>query len=114
MVNIKSAKTDWIHDYLKDYPEKTVMIASAFTSYLKLIHKEIPNSVLMIGGMSDKRKSEIEKDFNNKKIKVLLANIDVAKEGMKLYGADTLIVVDRSLTYTDNEQLFDIFKIYFY
>ncbi len=103
----KSAKTEWVKEYLKDYPDKSIIIVSTFTSYLKSLQEEIPGSVLLIGATNNITRNKIQTDFNDKKIKIILANLDVTKEGMKLYGADTMIIIDRSLTYTDNEQVMD-------
>lgn len=102
-----SVKLEYIQEYMKDYPEKSIIIVSMFTSYLKIIQPQIKGSVLIIGSTSDEDRNKIETDFNNKKTQVILANLDVIKEGMKLYGADTMFLLDRSLTYTDNEQVMD-------
>jgi SNF2 family DNA or RNA helicase len=103
----KSVKTEWIKEYMEDYPEKSILIVSTFTSYLQQLHLKITDSVLLIGSTPNERRHEIQNMFNDKKIKIVLANLDVAKEGMKLYGADTMVIIDRSLTYTDNEQIMD-------
>ena len=107
-LNTKGVKTEWIKEYVADYPEKSIIIVSTFTSYLNYLKKEIlTDAVLLTGKVKDEQRGVIEEDFNNKKFNILLANLDVAKEGMKLYGADTMIFIDTSLTYTDNEQCMD-------
>lgn len=101
------AKTQWILDYIEDYPDEQIIIASVFTSFLTSLFKLIPNSKLCIGKTSDKQRKSIQDEFNAKKFNIMLANIDVIKEGMKLEQGNTIIIVDPSLTYTDNEQLED-------
>ena len=104
----KGVKTPWLKEYIQDYPEKSVIIVSTFTSYLHYLKREIfPDATLLIGSTSDVERARIEKDLNNKKINLILANLDVIKEGMTLHGADAMIFVNNSLTYTDNEQAFD-------
>lgn len=104
----KGTKTPWLKDYIDDYPEKTIAIVSTFTSYLKYLKKNIfKDATLLIGATPDQKRDQIEKDVNKGKIKILLANLSVIKEGMTLHGLDTMIFIDTSLTYTDNEQAFD-------
>jgi SNF2 family DNA or RNA helicase len=103
----KSNKTEWILNFIKDYPNSQIIITSFFTSFLKYLHKLIPNSTLLIGNTSSKERYKIETDFNKKKIKILLGNIDVIKEGMKLEQGEYLIEIDPSLTYEFNNQLED-------
>ncbi len=100
-------KTEWIREYMKDYPDKSIIFVSQFRKYLELIQKDTGSSSLLVGGNSDLQKHQIEKDFNDKKFQYLFAQVDTAKEGMKLYGADVMVFIDRTLTYTDNEQMAD-------
>lgn len=100
-------KLNWILDYIKDYPDESIIIVSEFTSYLKEIQPKIKNSRIIIGETDSSKRKEIENSFNKGEFTVLLANIDCIKEGMKLEQCATMIVIDPSLTYTDNEQLED-------
>ena len=101
------AKVDYILDYINDYPDEQIIIASEFTSFLKDLHIKIPQAYMLIGETSTKNRYKIQEDFNKKKINIILANIEVIKEGMKLESCNTIIIADPSLTYTDNEQLED-------
>ena len=105
--NIKGAKVKWLEQYMEDYPEKTLIVVSPMTSWLKLLAEEIPGSKLLVGGLNPKQKKQIETEFNAGKHPVLLCNIEVAMEGMKLWRADTLIFLDRDLTQSYNEQMGD-------
>lgn len=105
--SISKQKTNFILDYIKDYPEEQIIIASTFTSYLKELHKLIPESKLCIGDSNDTKRKQLETEFNNKKFKILLANIEVIKEGTKYEQCNTMIITDPTLVYTDNEQLKD-------
>ena len=103
----KGAKTLWLEQLLKDYPDKTFIFASESTSWLKILDKELKNSKLLIGGLNNKQKNIIETDFNNGKYQILLCNIQVAMEGMKLWRADKLIFLSRDLTQSYNTQMGD-------
>lgn len=107
LTTCSSAKTEWILDYLEDYPEDQVLIVSEFTSQLKELQKLIKGSKLLIGDTPTKKRTLLEQSFNKKEFKVLLANIEVAKEGMKLEACNTIIMLDSSLTCIDNQQLED-------
>ena len=43
-----SAKTDWVNQYYKDYPDKPTIFFSTFTSYLNLLASECPYSHALI------------------------------------------------------------------
>lgn len=103
----KSNKTQWILDYIKDYPDEQIIITSFFSSYLRELHTLIPNTLLLTGETSTLERKNIENKFNCKQFNVLLGNIQVIKEGMTLEEGNTLIIVDPSLTYSDNEQTKD-------
>ena len=100
-------KTEFILDYLKDYPEEQVIIITPHTSYLKKLQKLIPDSRIMIGDTTSKQRGILQNQFNNKEYKVLLGNVDVVKEGIKLEQGSTIIVTTPSFVYAENEQAFD-------
>lgn len=101
------AKLEFIKEYIADYPEENIIIVSEFSSYLKEIQKEIPESKIITGETSAVKRKELEQQFNNKEFNILIANIQAIKEGMKFEQCNTMIILDPSLTYTDNEQLED-------
>ena len=91
----KSPKIEWIKQYLKDYPDKKVLIFSNFTKWLKLLGKEIGCNNLIIGETSKSKREVLKNDFQDGKIKVLLLNIKAAKEGITLDTASTAIFTDK-------------------
>ena len=101
------AKLEFILDYISDYPDESIIIASEHTSLLTSLKKHIPKAELIIGSTSDIKRKDLEDRFNKNEFKVLLGNIQCIKEGMKLENCSTIIIIDPSLTYTDNEQLED-------
>lgn len=92
----KSPKTEWIKQYLKDYPEESIIIFSKFTSYLEQLAEELKTSWgLIVGATPIKMRSKLIKDFQNKKFQVLLLNIDAGKEALTLDAAETTIFTDK-------------------
>ena len=91
----KSPKIDWIKQYLKDYPDKKVLIFSNFTKWLKLLGKEIGCDDLIIGETPKSKRELLKNNFQDGKIKVLLLNIKAAKEGITLDTASTAIFTDK-------------------
>lgn len=104
---INGPKTKFILDYIKDYPEEQIIIATQHTSYLKELQKLIPNSKLMIGETTSKERGKLAISFNKKEYNILLGNIDVIKEGIKLEQGNTIIIVTPSFVYSDNLQMQD-------
>lgn len=101
------SKLEFIKEYIQDYPDESIIIVSEFSSYLKTIQPEFENSKIITGETSAVQRNSLEKAFNNKEFKILFANIQAIKEGMKLEACNTMIILDPSLVYTDNEQLED-------
>lgn len=106
-------KEEWIIDYLDDYPDEQIIITSMFTKFLqelkdKLLKQDSTKRIaLLVGSTSALQRQKIENDFNKKKINIILANTVAIKESMKFEQCNTMIIVDPSLTYVDNEQLED-------
>lgn len=94
-LDTKSPKTEWIKQYLKDYPEESVIIFSNFTEYLKLLKRDLPGSEMIIGSTSIKKRGELCRAFQNGEIKVLLINIQAGREALTLDRADTTIFTDK-------------------
>ena len=94
-IESKNPKTIWLNQYIKDYPDKSIIIFSRFTTYLKELNEELSASCgLFVGGMSGGEKSTLINNFQGGKIKVLLVQIDAGKEGLTLDTASTLIFTD--------------------
>lgn len=92
----KSPKTEWILQYLKDYPDEQVIIFSKFTSYLiKLAEQLNCTWAMLIGATTPKQRGKFIEDFQKGKFKVFLINIDAGKEAITLDAASTTIFTDK-------------------
>ena len=104
-----SPKVEWIKQYLKDYPEKKVLIFSNFTGWLKLLGEELNCNNFIIGDTTKKQREQLKKDFQDGKINLLLINIKAGKEGITLDTADTAIFTDKYPPIGDIQQAEDRF-----
>lgn len=98
LLNLKggSAKTDWVNQYYKDYPDKPTIFFSTFTSYLKLLYSECPHSCALITGETPlKDREDIERRFQNGEINILFINIKAGKEALTLDRAEEMIFLDK-------------------
>jgi SNF2 family DNA or RNA helicase len=92
----KSSKTEWILQYLKDYPDEQVIIFSKFTSYLIHLSEQLETTwAMLVGATSIKQRGQFIKDFQAGKFKVFLINIDAGKEALTLDAAETTIFTDK-------------------
>lgn len=92
----KSPKTEWIKQYLKDYPDEQIIIFSKFTSYLCKLAEKIDTSwAMLIGSTTTKQRGQFIKDFQDGLFKVFLINIDAGKEAITLDAASTTIFTDK-------------------
>lgn len=94
-LDTKSPKTDWIKQYLKDYPDESIIIFSNFTEYLKILKRELPESEMIIGSTPVSKRGEYCKAFQSGAIKILLINIQAGREALTLDRADVTIFTDK-------------------
>lgn len=92
-----SPKTDWIEQYIEDYPEESIIIFSKFTSYLHILHKQLVKHApfLMVGSTPIPERKRIVTEFQKGTSKILLLNLDVGKEALTLDRAETIIFTDK-------------------
>lgn len=107
--NTIGCKLEYVLNYIEDYPEKSIIIVSTLVEPLYKLMNNIKNIKydLLIGDTPSKKRNEIKKNFQNKKCKLILANLNVIKEGFTLDTADVIIFLDSSYIYTDNIQCMD-------
>ena len=100
-VKTDSPKQNWIIQYLKDYPDRKILIFSKFTSFLKILSKAITEEIpdrkheLFIGETSIAKRADIVQQFQNNKLNLLLLNMDAAKEAITLDNAEVAIFTDK-------------------
>lgn len=104
----KGCKFNYIKDYINDFPEKSIIIVATLVEPLMKLKEflDIPTEMI-IGNTTPLTRNNIKNNFQNKKCKILLANLTVIKEGFTLDCADTIIFLESSYIYTDNIQCMD-------
>lgn len=91
----KSPKTEWIKDFVSDYPDKPTIIFSKFTSYLKRLSEELEvNHGLIIGETPLAVRDKVIKEFQDGTTNLILINIDAGKEGLTLDRAQACVFTD--------------------
>lgn len=90
----KSPKIEWIEQFIKDFPEKQIIIFSNFTSFLKLLSEKLKIPNLIVGETPAGKRNLLKNLFQEGKIKVLLVNIKAGKEGLTLDNAEVSIFCD--------------------
>ena len=92
-----SPKLEWVLDYIEENPKKPILIFSKFTSFLKILEKELKlNSYgVIIGSTPTQKRDQYKKDFQQGRINILLINIDAGKEALTLDKAETAIFTDK-------------------
>lgn len=108
---IHNPKTEWIVQYLKDYPERYTIIFSKFTSYLHRLETYLTDVDfgVIVGNTSQKQRNEYIKTFQAGDLHLLLINIDAGKEALTLDKADAIIFTDKFPPVGDIEQAEDRF-----
>lgn len=93
----KAPKLEWIKQYLADYPEQPLIIFSKFTSFLKILDKELQDTphAVIIGDTPLVARNTAKLNFQAGLIRILLINIDAGKEALTLDTAETIIFTDK-------------------
>lgn len=107
----KSPKLEWIKDYVSDYPDTPTIIFSKFTSFIKILDKELESKKVgvIIGETTISNRNKIKLDFQAGRIKTLLINIDAGKEALTLDKAEAVIFADKYPPVADIQQAEDRF-----
>lgn len=103
----KSGKTLWLKEYIKENPDKPLIIAADATSYLKELDKELfdGKALKITGEQSAIEKTEAQRAFQAGESNVILLNTKAGATGWTLDRSNTTIFVDISWNPTDNKQL---------
>lgn len=104
-----SPKTRWLLQYATDYPERTTIIFSKFTSYLNKVQSLFPGSAIIVGATPGERRKEIVRAFQKGKIKLLFINLDAGKEALTLDTAEAIVFMDKFPPVGDISQAEDRF-----
>ena len=105
----KSPKIEWLKQYLKDYPEKQVLVFSNSKKFLLLISRELDKIYhrIICGDIPPKRRVDIVQEFQTGKCRLILCQTQACKEGLTLDMADTSIFLDTYPPASDYSQAKD-------
>lgn len=106
LVDLKpsSPKIEWLKSYIEDYPDKSIIIFSSFTSFLDLISVKLNIPHKITGPVPLKKRNELKDSFQRGEIKQLLINVQAGKEALTLDTAEVAIFLDMYPPYGDIEQ----------
>lgn len=107
----KSPKLEWIKQFVKDYPETPIIIFSKFTSFIKILEKELPEESFysIIGSTTARQRNEYKLGFQNGERNILIIQIDTGKEALTLDRAEAIIFCDKFPPASDISQAEDRF-----
>lgn len=90
-----SPKADWLKQYVKDYPEKSIIFFSNSKIFLGLVGAFFGEHCnLITGDVPAKKRQEIVDNFQSGKLKLLGIQTQAGKEGLTLDTADVTIFLD--------------------
>ena len=108
-----SPKTNWIMDYISEYPQVPTIIFSKFTSYLKLLGELLTQEDIkynmIIGATPVQARADAVKQFQTGQLNLLLINIDAGKEALTLDRGEAIIFTDVYPPVSDIQQAEDRF-----
>lgn len=91
-IKAKSPKTEWLQQYIKDYPNENILIFSNSKKYQMKLQKKLKcNAICGDTNINDRRKYITEFQTNGG---LLLCQTQACKEGITLDNADTTIFMD--------------------
>ncbi len=90
-----SPKIKWLLDYLKDYPEKHVLVFSNSKKFLYLIKSYIKEPLGFIcGDVPPLERAKLIEAYQRSKFRIMLCQTQACKEGITLDNADVSIFMD--------------------
>lgn len=94
ITNFDNSKYEEIKEIINDIKERKekIIIFSSFTSYLKLLNKELNGTILLSEDSIEKRSNKIKEWKKNETI--LLLNYKIGSEGLNLIEANNIILCD--------------------
>ena len=90
----RSPKIDWLQQYVKDFPEKSILVFSNSRKLLELAQPKVKGSFIVSGAIGLRDRQHAVKNFQEGKTKVLLIQTQAGKEGLTLDQADVTIFLD--------------------
>jgi SNF2 family DNA or RNA helicase len=88
-----SPKIDWIKQYIKDYPDKSIVIFSNSKRLIYLV-KAYVKCVVITGDVPPKERQQHIVSFQNGTTRVIILQTQAGKEGLTLDNADVTIFLD--------------------
>ena len=108
-----SPRTQWILDYMKDYPDTSSIFFTEFTSYIEFLQKYLDKENIKYGVITGKTpkptRFELVKQFQNKELTYLFIQIQAGKEGLTLDQAENLVLIDQYPPAGDIDQTIERF-----
>lgn len=99
-----SPKIEWLTQFIKDYPDKPILVFSNSTKLINIISDKLKIKAKIIGETSKEQRDTYRTQFQNGKIHQLLINIKAGKEALTLDRAEVAIFLDAYPPYGDVEQ----------
>lgn len=101
-----SPKIDWLEQYVKDYPEKSIIVFSNSRKLLEVVESKLRFKILT-GLTPPKDRQALINAFQGGTIKVLCIQTQAGKEGLTLDKADVTIFLDTYPPAADYQQAKD-------
>lgn len=89
----RSPKIDWLVQYIKDYPEKSILVFSNSKKFIGLVCESVKCSCIT-GDTPPKLRQQHIVAFQNQTTRVLILQTQAGKEGLTLDQADVTIFLD--------------------
>lgn len=89
----RSPKLDWLEQYVKDYPEKSIIVFSNSKRFIELV-KWFVKCVIITGDTPPKERQQHIVSFQNGTTRVIILQTQAGKEGLTLDHADVTIFLD--------------------
>lgn len=100
-------KTNWVLNYMKEYPDTSTIYFTNSTKHIRLLlplMQKIAPTACIIGATNLKERAQIEADFQSRKIKHLICNTQAAQEGLTLDTGETEIFIEQFPPYGSIDQ----------
>lgn len=87
--------TEWMKEFFISHPNEKLVAMTMHTFVIKHLHKAFPNSVVINGSVTGRKRHDTVRQFqSNSRVKLLLGNWKAAGVGLTLTAACNLVALD--------------------
>jgi len=101
---VESSRVDTLRELLATMPDRKVILFTEFAEFAKILHRELPGSRMIVGGMTASEKDAVVRGFDQSTGGAVLIGTKAISYGLNLQTSDCVVHVDLPWSVASVEQ----------